>query len=78
MKKTGLILFPLFLVLMTTTLALSQQNDSGIKSVMRSEGKIYVLVAVMLTILIGVFLYLFRLDRKIKKLEDAKKNKHRN
>lgn len=32
---------------------------------MRSNGKIYVVVAVCLTILIGLFLYLFLLDKKI-------------
>ena len=39
---------------------------------MRSEGKIYVVVAVVVTILIGLFLYVIRLDRKITRLE--KKN----
>jgi hypothetical protein len=36
---------------------------------MRSNGRIYVVVAVMLTILIGLVLYVVRLDRKISKLE---------
>ncbi len=36
---------------------------------MRSNGKIYVVVTVVLIILIGLLLYLFRLDRKISKLE---------
>jgi CcmD family protein len=36
---------------------------------MRSNGRIYVVVAVMLTILIGLVFYLVRLDRKISKLE---------
>jgi len=36
---------------------------------MRSSGRIYVVVAVMLTILIGLILYLVRLDRKISKVE---------
>lgn len=36
---------------------------------MRSNGRIFVVVAVMLTILIGLILYLIRLDRKISKLE---------
>ena len=36
---------------------------------LRSNGKIYVVVAVLLTVLFGLFLYLFRLDRKISKLE---------
>jgi uncharacterized membrane protein len=36
---------------------------------MRSNGRIYVVVAVVLTILLGLILYVFRLDRKIAKLE---------
>jgi hypothetical protein len=36
---------------------------------MRSNGKIYVVVTVVLIILIGLLLYLIRLDRKITKLE---------
>ena len=38
-------------------------------SVMRSNGKIYVVVAVVLTILFGLIAYVIRLDRKITKLE---------
>jgi uncharacterized membrane protein len=36
---------------------------------MRSSGKIYVVVAVVMTILLGLFLYVYNLDRKITKLE---------
>ncbi|MFZ9660588.1 MAG: CcmD family protein [Chitinophagaceae bacterium] len=36
---------------------------------MRSDGKIYVVVAVILIILIGLILYVIRLDKKISKLE---------
>ena len=36
-------------------------------------GKMYVVVAVILLIFIGLALYLFRLDRKISKLEDKQK-----
>ena len=36
---------------------------------MRSNGKIYVVVAVVLTVLLGLFFYVFNLDRKISKLE---------
>jgi Na+-driven multidrug efflux pump len=39
---------------------------------MRSNGKIYVVMAVVVTILIGLFLYLINLDRKISKLEKGK------
>lgn len=40
---------------------------------MRHNGKIYVVVTVILIILIGVLLYLIRLDRKITKLEKENK-----
>ena len=36
---------------------------------LRSSGKLYVVVAVLLTILTGLFIYLYRLDKKISKLE---------
>jgi prolipoprotein diacylglyceryltransferase len=36
---------------------------------MRSSGKIYVVIAVILTILAGLIFYVARLDRKISKLE---------
>lgn len=39
---------------------------------MRGNGKIYVVVAVCLTILIGLFIYVFLLDRKISRLEKGK------
>lgn len=36
---------------------------------MRSNGKIYVVVAVIVIILAGLFLYLYNLDKKISALE---------
>jgi tetrahydromethanopterin S-methyltransferase subunit D len=39
------------------------------QDLMHSNGKIYVVVAVVLTILVGLFLYVFNLDRKITKME---------
>ena len=42
---------------------------------MRSDGKIYVVVAVLLVIFLGIVFYLFRIDRKIGKIEEQiKKN----
>jgi CcmD family protein len=35
----------------------------------RADGKIYVVITVLLIILLGLFLYVFRLDRKINRLE---------
>jgi CcmD family protein len=40
--------------------------------VMKSNGKIYVVVAVVLIILIGLFFYVWRLDKKITTLEQNK------
>ncbi len=37
---------------------------------MRSMGKMYVVVAVIIAIFIGIVIYLFSLDRKITKLEN--------
>jgi hypothetical protein len=39
---------------------------------MRHNGKIYVVVSVILIILMGLILYLIRLDRKITRLEKEK------
>jgi len=43
---------------------------------MRGNGKIYVVVAVLVTIFIGIIFYLIRLDRKITKLEKETKINH--
>lgn len=45
------------------------QEQPQTAEVMRSNGKIYVVVAVILIILIGLFIYLANLDRKISKLD---------
>jgi CcmD family protein len=46
-------------------------QDKGVEmaDTMRDNGKIYVVVAVILAIFIGIILYLIRLDRKITRLE---------
>ena len=48
------------------------QDNTGSADVMRSNGKIYVVVAVCLTILLGLFGYVFSIDRKISRLEEEK------
>ncbi len=48
------------------------QNKPDMADLMRSNGKIYVVVAVCLTILIGLFGYVFLLDRKISRFEKGK------
>lgn len=64
----------LFLIfLFIQSLAMSQNIEMADQ--MRAEGKIYVVVAVVLTILIGLIVYLVSLDRKLKKLENSIKDK---
>ncbi|HEX5653329.1 MAG TPA: hypothetical protein VFX58_09655 [Chitinophagaceae bacterium] len=55
--------------ILVSVIAFGQDKPVEMADQMRSNGRIYVVVAVMLTILIGLVLYLVRLDRKISKLE---------
>lgn len=48
-------------------------QDATSKDLMRSNGKIYVVVAVIVVILVGLFIYVMNLDRKISKIESHKK-----
>lgn len=48
------------------------QDKPEMADIMRSNGKIYVVVAVCLTILIGLFIYVFIVDRKVSRLEKRK------
>ncbi len=62
----------LFLTLLTS-FSLQAQSTTN-QDFMRSIGKIYVVVAVLVVTLIGFFYYLIRLDNKIAKLENQIKN----
>jgi len=48
-------------------------NKVAMADVMRSNGKIYVVVTVLAIILTGLFLYVIRLDKKISRLEKESK-----
>jgi hypothetical protein len=54
--------------------ALVNAQDGSVKTTdtMRSNGRIYVVIAVILTILAGLVLYIVRLDKKISRLENEK------
>jgi len=47
-------------------------QDVQMADAMRAEGKIYVVVAVLLVILFGLIIYLFSLDHKLSKIEKLK------
>ena len=67
-----------FLLLVLTILSLNMigmaQGDKPVEmaDTMRSNGRIYVVIAVILTILVGLVLYIVRLDKKISRLEKEK------
>ncbi len=65
MRKTAAItlLLSLFIVLNV------RANDADMADVMRSNGKIYVVVIVLATIFAGIITFLVRLERKITRLE---------
>jgi hypothetical protein len=70
-KKTLSSVACLFLYLLPL-FTMAQQADAQRKYTandMRSNGKIYVLTACILLIMIGFILYLIRVDRKITRLE---------
>lgn len=46
------------------------QTDVEMADGMRSEGKIYVVVGIILIVLTGLVVYLVTLDRKVKRLEN--------
>ena len=60
------------LLLLVTIVTNAQDTTKPNGDFMRSNGRSYVVIAVMLTILTGLVLYLIRLDRKLSKLEKGK------
>lgn len=61
------------LVLLLVTNFGFSQTEVEMADTMRSEGKIYVIVAIVLIVLAGLVVYLFMLDRKVKNLENRLK-----
>ncbi|HXA00735.1 MAG TPA: hypothetical protein VNW99_02035 [Cytophagaceae bacterium] len=76
----------LFLFLLFFSLKTSAQNVENLKPVtnepkvemadtFRENGKIYIVVVVVLIVLLGIFAYLFMLEKKLAKIEKGlKKN----
>lgn len=65
----GIKMLCLLLLLASSTAVKAQEAVAENADLMRSNGKIYVVVAVVVIILLGLFAYVFNLDRKISKLE---------
>jgi hypothetical protein len=64
-------LFTFLFLIQFISFAQDTTQPADMADTMRSNGKIYVVVAVILTIFAGIIFYLVRLDRKIAKLEKA-------
>ena len=64
--------FLLFIAMLVSATCFAQRQDIEMADTMRSNGKIYVVVAVCLTILIGLFLYMANVDSRLRKLEKEK------
>jgi uncharacterized membrane protein len=62
-----------FLLLLLYLPAFSQATDVEMADAMRANGKIYVVVGIILIILIGFVAYLTTLDRKLTRLEKESK-----
>lgn len=59
----------LFTLLISLT---AQAQEVEMATGMRSNGKIYVVVAVLATIFLGIVVYLISIERRIKRLEKEK------
>ncbi|PKV66853.1 CcmD family protein [Pontibacter ramchanderi] len=54
------------------------QQNIEMADALRQDGKIYVVVAVLLTVLAGVLFYLIAIDRKVGRLEKQLKDEYVN
>jgi len=68
----------LLLILWCSGVTVFAQDSVAVKKVemadhLRASGKIYVVIAVLVTILLGLILYVIRLDRKIGRFEKETK-----
>jgi len=60
----------LILFLLTFTTVFAQQNANvEMADALRSSGKIYVVITTIAIVFIGLAIYLFAIDRRLKKLE---------
>ena len=75
-RKAFSVCFTLFLMSLSLLASAQQQNtEKGpVNEFFRSNGKIYVVVGVLVIIFLGVVTFLFRLDRKISKLEQRQQS----
>ena len=75
MKRLAYIFLTLVTLSTSSILAFAGDGDPEMADAMRSNGKIYILVSIVLIVLAGLIIYLFLLDKKVKKLENLLSDK---
>jgi len=68
MKKIVLLL----LLMLNSVAVFAQSTDVEMADAFRSSGKIYVVIAIIVIIFTGLAIYLFSMDRRLKKIEKGK------
>ncbi len=59
-----------YMITFLAFITLQLQNDGvEMANKFRGEGKIYIVIAIILVIMVGFFFYLFKLDKRSKDLE---------
>jgi cytochrome bd-type quinol oxidase subunit 2 len=72
-RYTRYTVLTLLLVLVTTIAAIAQSPTADeARKEARNQQSIYMVMTVAVTIMVGLFIYLFTLDRKISKIEKGK------
>jgi len=61
-------------LLSTVVFSQEAQQQVEMADAMRESGKIYVVVAVLCTVFLGIVLYLISIDRKVSRLESKMKD----
>ena len=62
----------LLLLLLSSTAVFAQDASVQMDDALRANGKIYVVVAVIAIIFTGIAIYLFTIDKRLKKIEKEK------
>lgn len=71
MKFKRVILNALMLLPFLTAAA---QDSTGLGETLQDDGKLNAVIAVVLVILAGIFVFLFRIEKQVQKLEDELKS----
>ncbi len=71
--KSKILSILLSMGILTSKAQQTAQTSTTMADQMRSNGKIFVVVAVLLTILLGLIAYVIRIDKKVSQLEKESK-----